>query len=87
MKASARGAGSLIESFDRAAERHRGGPYREGRSFERAYLIDLLAEMLEAGTPMFREDTAGGYMEIDTLEDLSLAEGWWNTWNAEANPA
>jgi hypothetical protein len=46
-----------------------------------------LAELLEAGTPMFREDTCGGYMEIDTLEDLSLAESWWNTWDREANRA
>lgn len=87
MKATANGALSLIESFDRAREVHGGGLYREGRSFERAYLIDLLAEMLEAGAPMFRENTPGGYMEIDTLEDLSLAEGWWKTWNDEANRA
>jgi L-glutamine-phosphate cytidylyltransferase len=87
MKLTANGAKGLIESYDRAAQKHRGGQYREGRTFERAYLIDLLAEMLEAGTPMSRENTPGGYMEIDTLQDLSFAEGWWNTWNAEVNPA
>jgi len=80
MKLTALGAEQLCSAFDRAAARFAGGPYREGRSFERAYLIDLLAEMLEAGTPMYREDTAGGYMELDTLEDLSLAEGWWTSW-------
>jgi choline kinase len=85
MKLGPEGARTLVEGFDRARERFQGRVYREGRSFERAYLIDLLAELLEAGTPMFREDTAGGYMEIDTLEDLSLAEGWWNTWDREAN--
>jgi choline kinase len=87
MKLSPSGARSLVESFDRTKQKHASGTYREGRTFERAYLIDLLAEMLESGTPMFRESTAGGYMEIDTLEDLSLAEGWWKTWNAEVNPA
>jgi hypothetical protein len=33
--------------------------------------------MLEQGTPMRREDTAGGYMEIDTLQDLAMSEQWW----------
>ena len=34
--------------------------------------------MLEAGEPMHRVDTDGGYMEIDTLEDASLADSWWS---------
>ena len=86
MKVTTEGARVLTAGFERAKARFAGGPYREGRTFERAYLIDLLAELLEEGTPMFRENTAGGYMEIDTLEDLSLAESWWKTWDREANP-
>jgi hypothetical protein len=35
--------------------------------------------MLESEVPLHRENTAGGYMELDTLEDLSLAEEWWAT--------
>lgn len=85
LKATPAGASTLVGGFDRAAQLFAGGEYREGRSFERAYLIDLLAELLEAGVPMYRENTAGGYMEIDTLEDLSLAETWWNTWDREAS--
>jgi choline kinase len=81
MKLSSSGARQLLASFDGAKARHAGQTYREGRSFERAYLIDLLAEMLEQGTAMFREDTPGGYMEIDTLEDLELSSGWWRTWS------
>ncbi len=82
MKASALGAKRLLDAYDQAKKRFSGGPYREGRSFERAYLIDLLAEMLEAEAPIHCETTAGGYMELDTLEDLSLAEEWWNEWTA-----
>jgi hypothetical protein len=33
--------------------------------------------MLEHGVSMQRENTRGGYMEIDTLQDLSMAEKWW----------
>lgn len=81
MKVTAEGARVLKNGFERARATHAGGPYREGRTFERAYLIDLLAELLEAGTPMYREDTPGGYMEIDTVQDLSLAERWWKSWS------
>jgi L-glutamine-phosphate cytidylyltransferase len=77
MKLTAAGAGSLLDAFDRAQATFAGQTYREGRSFEKAYLIDLLADMLEQGSVMHREDTAGGYMEIDTLEDLGYAERWW----------
>ncbi len=77
MKTTREGARQLAEAFDRAREGFAGRTYREGRSFERAYLIDLLAEMLEGGTEMHREDTPGGYMELDTLEDLAAAERWW----------
>lgn len=78
MKLTPDGAGQLTTAFDRAERSYGGGQFREGRSFQKAYLIDLLAEMLEQGTPMEREDTHGGYMEIDTTQDLSLAERWWN---------
>jgi choline kinase len=77
MKLDAAGAGRFVDAFDRAEARFAGREFREGRTFEKAYLIDLLQEMLEAGEDMHRVDTHGGYMEIDTLEDASLAERWW----------
>jgi len=79
MRLSAAGAAGFLDAFDRAAARHAGREYREGRSFEKAYLIDLLQHMLEEGVEMHRVDTHGGYMELDTLEDLSHAERWWST--------
>ncbi len=48
----------------------RGG---EGRTFEGAYLIDLFQEMISRGAAFHRVDTHGGYMEIDTREDLACA--------------
>ena len=71
------GAAELLSAFDEARVLFEGGLFREGRSFERAYLIDLLQWMIERGTPMHRVDTDGGYMEIDTLEDLAFADRWW----------
>jgi L-glutamine-phosphate cytidylyltransferase len=77
MKLSKQGAADFLRAFDQAERSYSGGLFREGRTFQKAYLIDLLSEMLEQGTAMQREDTRGGYMEIDTLQDLSMAEKWW----------
>ena len=77
MKLSKQGSGDFLRAFDQAERSYGGGMFREGRTFQKAYLLDLLAEMLEHGTAMQHEDTLGGYMEIDTLQDLSMAEKWW----------
>ncbi|MCK6590325.1 MAG: NTP transferase domain-containing protein, partial [Polyangiaceae bacterium] len=77
MRATAEGAGAFLSAFDKAQAAHAGQVFREGRMFEKAYLIDMLQHMLEQGQEMHRVDTHGGYMEIDTLEDAGLAEAWW----------
>jgi L-glutamine-phosphate cytidylyltransferase len=76
-KFTAEGAGELVSAFDSAQAQWSGKSWREGRTFERAYLIDLFQEMLEGGSAFHRVDTHGGYMEIDTREDLACAEKWW----------
>jgi len=78
MKLSADGARVFLDAFERARQSYDGGVFREGRTFQKAYLLDLLQEMLEAGATMRRENTHGGYMEIDTRQDLAMAEAWWN---------
>ncbi len=78
-KFSAQGAAELVAAYDEAKARLSGSnqPWREGRMFERAYLIDLVQTMIESGSEFHRVDTDGGYMEIDTGEDLACAERWW----------
>jgi L-glutamine-phosphate cytidylyltransferase len=71
------GAAELCRAFDRARDRCAGGMFREGRSFEKAYMIDLLQDMIEQGSAFRRANTHGGYMEIDTLQDRELAPSWW----------
>jgi L-glutamine-phosphate cytidylyltransferase len=71
------GARELVAGFDEARAKWAGQTWREGRTFERAYLIDLLQDMLERGSAFHRVDTHGGYMEIDTQQDLASAEQWW----------
>jgi L-glutamine-phosphate cytidylyltransferase len=76
-KATAEGAREIVDAFDAAKASWAGKTYREGRSFEKAYMIDLFQAMLEQGSAFHRIDTFGGYMEIDTQEDLACAEKWW----------
>jgi choline kinase len=91
-KFSPDGARELVDAFDAARAAHGPKPgqtgqavavWREGRTFERAYLIDLFQTMIEGGSSFHRADTDGGYMEIDTGEDLACAAKWWRESRAE----
>jgi L-glutamine-phosphate cytidylyltransferase len=75
------GARELVAAFDAVRDalhgQSPGKAWREGRTFQRAYLIDLFQEMIESGAAFHKVDTHGGYMEIDTREDMACAERWW----------
>lgn len=76
-KFTAAGAAKLREAFHRAKEKHAGKPFREAAVFEKAYLILLYQEMIEAGVTFAHADTPGNYMEVDTQEDFELARRFW----------
>ena len=69
------GAQELAEAYDEAKAKC---ATLGDRPFAKAYLIHLFQRMNEQGSAFHRVDTHGGYMEIDTLEDLERAETWWN---------
>jgi len=73
-KFTADGAKELCEAYDEAKA---NCPTLGDRPFPKAYLIHLFQRMIERGSVFHRVNTPGGYMEIDTLEDLSMAEAWW----------
>lgn len=78
MRLTARGAGQFLEAFDAARAAHADDDaFHEGRTFAKAYLIDLLAKMIADGTAVHAVRMHGGYMEIDTTQDAALAEAWW----------
>jgi choline kinase len=76
-KFSPAGARRLREQFHLCRQQSAGGPFREAKSFEKAYLIHLLQEMIEAGEPMVHVDTPGEYIEIDTQQDFEYARQNW----------
>ena len=77
-KFSALGASQLTQHYRRCREAYAGRPFRDAAVFEQAYLIQLLQDMIEQGTPMGHVDTPGHYREIDTQQDLELAQRLWN---------
>jgi choline kinase len=74
---SAAGAAALREHFHRRRAEFAGRPWREAKTFEKAYLIHLLQDLLEAGQAMAHVDTPGGYIEVDTQEDFEYARRHW----------
>jgi choline kinase len=76
-KFSAAGAARLAEHYERCRNNFAGGPFREAKSFEKAYLIHLFQEMIEAGEHFAHVDTPGGYIEIDTQQDFDYARRHW----------
>lgn len=76
-KFSAQGAAALREHYHRARSKYGQGPFREAPSFEKAYLIQLFQEMIEAGVEMTHVDTPGDYWEIDTQQDFERANASW----------
>ncbi|MAE67336.1 MAG: nucleotidyl transferase [Phycisphaeraceae bacterium] len=71
------GAHRFIEHYHRVASSYAGRPWRNANTFEKAYLILLFQEMIEHGIDIRMAPTHGDYMEIDTEEDLRLANEMW----------
>jgi choline kinase len=76
-KFSARGGGLLREHYHRRRREHWDQPYREAQQFQKAYLIHLFQDMIEQGVEFGHAETHGQYREIDTQEDLDIAQREW----------
>jgi phosphoenolpyruvate phosphomutase len=77
-KFSAKGAAQLGEHYHHRKREYWDKPYREAAQFQKAYLIHLFQDMIEQGVPFGHADTHGNYREIDTQEDMDLAQRGWN---------
>ena len=76
-KFSAAGAAALRQQYQSRRKEFAGQPYREAKVFEKAYLIHLLQDMIEAGQKIVHVDTPGGYIEVDTQQDFDYARDLW----------
>ena len=75
---SVEGARRLREHFQHCAERYADQPFREAKSFPKAYLIHLFQDLIETGQRMVHVDSPGGYIEIDTQQDFEYAQMHWS---------
>ncbi len=76
-KFSAHGGELLREHYHRRKREFWSRPYREAAEFQKAYLIHMFQDMIEQGVEFGHADTHGLYREIDTQEDLDLAQKGW----------
>lgn len=76
-KFSEAGAARLRRHYHGCRERFAGRPFREAPLFEKAYKIQLLQDMIEAGERLGHVDTPGAYIEIDTQQDYEYARRHW----------
>lgn len=76
-KFSREGAARLRHHYRRCREQYAGRPWREAKTFEKAYKILLFQDMIEAGERFAHVDTPGGYIEVDTQQDFEYARRYW----------
>jgi L-glutamine-phosphate cytidylyltransferase len=76
-KFSSAGAARLREHYRRCRNEHHGKPFHQAKTFEKAYLIQLFQDMIDAGETFGHVDTPGGYIEIDTQQDFEYARRHW----------
>ncbi|MCA9144803.1 MAG: phosphocholine cytidylyltransferase family protein [Planctomycetaceae bacterium] len=82
-KFSTIGAAAFREHYHRRRQEFAGQSFREAKVFEKAYLIHLLQDMIEAGQRMAHVDTPGGYIEVDTQQDFEYAREFWTSRHLE----
>ena len=71
MKLSPRGAEIIKLHFNRAKEIFWDKPFQRAQTFQKAYLTDLIQDMVDLGTSIHCVIIERGWKEIDTVEDYS----------------
>jgi phosphoenolpyruvate phosphomutase len=73
-KFSKSGAQALRNEYARIREQVGDGPFHDAAALEKAYLTDIIQEMIDRGYDVVNVDIKGGWIEIDTPQDLKRAE-------------
>lgn len=73
MKLTARGAEIFKRHFKRAKELYWDKPFQRAATFEKAYITDMIQEMVDLGVPIHCVIIERGWKEIDTVEDYRKA--------------
>ena len=73
IKLSSNGAKNLIDKFNQIAKSH-SGEFHEAPSFKKAYITDMIQELLDSKINVVPIFINGKWCEIDTSEDLERAK-------------
>ena len=84
MKFSPRGADLFKRHFQRAKELFWNHPFQRAKTFQKAYITDMIQDMVDLGVPIHCVIIERGWKEIDTVEDYEKAlkefEEWTKPW-------
>ncbi|MDP7085850.1 MAG: phosphocholine cytidylyltransferase family protein [Dehalococcoidia bacterium] len=70
-----KGAETLISNYKIAVEKYGDRPFHQAATLEKAYLTDMIQELIDRDYQIGSVDIRGGWVEIDTSEDLERARG------------
>ena len=72
-KFTRRGAEVMKAAYHRIAKECPAAPFHHAASLEKAYLTDMFQELVDTGSLVKNIDIKGGWVEIDTPQDLERA--------------
>jgi len=78
-KFSKSGAEVMKAAYHRVAEERPAAPFQHAASLEKAYMTDMIQELVDKGSLVQSIDIEGGWMEIDTPQDLERARKLFGT--------
>lgn len=73
MRFSSSGIRVAAELYDKLAKSKAGQPWRNAKSFEKAYMTDFLQELIDGGHKVSAICVDGGWLEFDTWRDYTFA--------------
>lgn len=76
MKMSSQGAKTFVSKYNQLAESHKG-KFQNAPSLNKAYLTDLIQELIDSGIKISPIFVNGKWFEIDTLQDLTNVRKIW----------
>jgi phosphoenolpyruvate phosphomutase len=74
VKCSVRGAKIFREHFKTLKEQYDGKPFQKAEVFEKAYITDMVQDLVDNDIDVECVKIKGGWREIDTVEDYERAE-------------
>ncbi len=82
VKCTRAGAKVFREHFNALAREYDGKPFHEAPMFEKAYVTDMIQDMVDSGIKVHCVTIRGGWQEIDTIEDYNKALKCFGAWRA-----